>query len=290
MYKTILPPKDLEGYISFFYVMEKEVKDLKHQQKELLMPSGTAIVGFHYLGNWILHGEEFLKSKQVLNMPTFYVAGQQTISYDLTISKNKTGILGAALKPTTLWKWLKIPMYTLTNEVVNSAIIFGSDFEIINNNFKKLYTEEERLACVIDFFRNLSKDKLSNPSMVEVALDEIYSKKGCITIKELLQKTGLKERSLQQSFKKEVGISPLQYARIIRFNNVFVEIAKDREDLDLAFLTAFYNYYDASHLNKDFKSYLGEAPSAFTLEKYELLQELIKEIPYLIQVQQRKNP
>lgn len=264
--------------------MEKEVEKVQLQEPELLMPSGTSVMGFHYLGNWeVSFVGRNRRVKQTL--PDFYTVGQQTVSYSLTVLQAKTGIIGAALKPTALWHWLKTPLDILVNNPIESSLLFGAAIKDLTATFKQLPTHEERIDMLMYFFQRLVAKSDYKPGLVETALEEIFNKKGCVSTKQLLSKTGFKERSLQQNFKKQVGISPMQYARIIRFNNLFVEIAKNREDQDLSFLSLFYNYYDASHLNKDFKRFCGEAPSTFYIDKFKLLQELIEDTPYLTQVQ-----
>lgn len=283
MFITIEPIKELEPYISYYYIMEKKVDDLSLQEPELLMPSGTSIMGFHYSGNWEYKIKNSISDK--IALPDYYTVGQQTVSYTLTISQPTTGIIGASLKPSALWHWLKKPVAFLVNKPVPSQFLFGERFNNIADTFKNSKNHEQRIELLNTFYMNLVAQSDYKPGLVEVALDEIFKNKGCVNIQQLLSRTGFKERSLQKTFKKQVGISPMQYARIIRFNNIFVEISKKNDEHDLLFLSLFYNYYDASHLNKDFKNYCGEAPSTFLIEKFRLLHELVKDKPYLIQVQ-----
>lgn len=283
MFITIEPIKELEPFISYYYIMEKRVDDLTLQEPELLMPSGTSIMGFHYSGNWVCKIKNNTSDK--ITLPDFYTVGQQTVSYTLTISQTTTGIIGATLKPSALWHWLKKPVAFLVNKAVPSQVLFGERFSSIANTIKNSRNHEQRIELLNTFYMNLVSQTDYKPGLVEVALDEIFKNKGCVNIQQLLSRTGFKERSLQKAFKNQVGISPMQYARIIRFNNIFVEISKKNDEHDLSFLSLFYNYYDASHLNKDFKNYCGEAPSTFLIEKFRLLHELVKDKPYLIQVQ-----
>ncbi|MGF1636664.1 MAG: DUF6597 domain-containing transcriptional factor [Cyclobacteriaceae bacterium] len=282
MYKQFLPQSQLADHIAFFYIMEKEVPDLEAQQAELLMPSGTPVVGFHYTGRWNVEASFFNGP-----LPKYYIVGQQTLRYSLTVMQQKTGILGAALKPTTLWHWFKKPLDTFTNNPISTEKIFGERFLENMAEFEKLQTTDERMTLIEKFFLNFVKNKPVFPTLVDEAIQLIFNRKGCISTAEICQNIHIGERYLQQLFKTQVGLSPSKYARITRINNILAEISQNGGNNDLQFLTSFYNYYDAQHFNKDFKSYCGQAPSTFLIEKFQLLKELVENEPYLIQVQKK---
>ncbi len=284
MYQTFYPSKGLKNFVAFYYVMEKNVADLSSQTPELIMPAGAPILGFHYSGNYKLdyksrHGE--IKT----TLPDFYVAGQQTVSYLLKVSKKNTAIFGVVLKPKALWFYYEVDMRTLNDKVVKMESVLGEEYNTLVNNFKKIETNGERVSLMEKYFKNKVNEKKYTPSLVDTALDLIYRKRGCTNLKDLIKETGLSERTLQRQFSVQVGVSPTQYARLIRFNNLFTEIAKPERNLDISFLTTFYNFHDVSHLNKEFKKYCGEPPSDFLIDKFTLLKELIEDQPYLLQIQ-----
>ena len=118
--------------------MEKKVDDLFLQEPELLMPSGTSIMGFHYRGNWAFKFKNSISDK--ITLPDFYTVGQQTVSYTLTISQPTTGIIGASLRPSALRHWLKKPVAFLVNKAVPSQFLFGKRFDNFANTFKSSIT------------------------------------------------------------------------------------------------------------------------------------------------------
>lgn len=288
MYQTFYPSKALKHFIAFYYVMEKNVANLRSQTPELIMPSGAPILGFHYSGNYKLD----YKSKQgeiKTTLPDFYIAGQQTVSYLLTVSKKNTAIFGIVLKPKALWYYYGIDMRSINNKVEKMESVLGEEYHSLIKKFKEVNTNEDRVSQMESHFKIKVKEKKYIPSLVDTALDLIYKKRGCTNLKDLIKETGLSERTLQRQFSLQVGVSPTQYARLIRFNNLFTEIAKPEKNLDISFLTSFYNFHDISHLNKEFKRYCGEPPSDFLIDKFTLLKELIQDQPYLLQVQNTGN-
>lgn len=80
--------------------------------------------------------------------------------------------------------------------------------------------------------------------------DYIQEKKGVLSKHDLVGNFQIRERSLERLFNKEVGSSPHQYIKMIRFLNFFHEYRIDDE------IISKYDYFDRSHVEKDFAQYL----------------------------------
>lgn len=282
MYFSSPAPASIEHLATFFYQMKKE-RMASNQPGELLMPSGTGILAFHILGRYHVEAWNFFNGE----LPKNYLIGQQTVSYRLRVTED-TDIFGIALQPTTAWKITGTPSYFLTNTPIDPFSIFPGKYHSFLEAIEMAQTFDQRCeaaAALLEFFQN---QHATQKTLVDFALELIFEKKGCISTRALCKELHVSERHLQHLFRVQVGVSPLQYARITRFNAIFVEFTQTEAPRDLGFLTSFYNYYDASHFFKDFKAYCKETPSQFHLEKFSLLKELVEKDPYLTQVQQLK--
>lgn len=248
---------------------------------ELLMPSGTGIMAFHLEGRYEVESYTFYNGP----LPKNYLIGQQTASYRLRVKNRDANIFGIALQPTSVWRLTGLSAATFSNNPMELSRIFSKKFFGYVTEIEKAVDFEERCQIATAFLKEIKETIDMKNTLVNYALDLIFEKKGCISTRELCKQLHVSERHLQHLFRQQVGVSPLQYARITRFNALFVEFTQTEAPRDLAFLTSFYNYYDSSHFFKDFKAYSGEAPSKFHLEKFTLLKELVENEPYLTQVQ-----
>lgn len=88
-------------------------------------------------------------------------------------------------------------------------------------------------------------------------------------------------RYFQKKFKEVIGIQPSVFCRITRFNFLFSEM--NTKTNDFSTLSILYNYYDLSYFSKDFKRYCGSAPSKFYLEKFEFLNQVFINNPFIFQ-------
>lgn len=132
--------------------------------------------------------------------------------------------------------------------------------------FDKMY-ERKTLSEKISFLDvALSKCQTNNsfPHILSVALEYIEEKRGNTTVSDVLHRLGkrVNPKWLYRNFVKYVGISPKKYISLQRFIYTYVEYEKNKsEDLfDAAMLSGYYDY---NHFFKDFKSYIGIAPSQY---------------------------
>jgi methylphosphotriester-DNA--protein-cysteine methyltransferase len=74
------------------------------------------------------------------------------------------------------------------------------------------------------------------------------------------QQLGLSTRHLERTFRREVGLTPKHYARLVRFRRMLA--ALDRADPRWADLAADSGYSDQPHLVREFRELTGLAPRA----------------------------
>jgi len=81
-------------------------------------------------------------------------------------------------------------------------------------------------------------------------------------LNDLIKELGVSERTLQRRFCIRLGISPKMLIRIMRINYLW-RITSGRSKIDYHDLVYMGNYFDQTHLIKDFKSITGETPDTF---------------------------
>ena len=74
--------------------------------------------------------------------------------------------------------------------------------------------------------------------------------------------TGLSERRLLQLFRRQVGMTPKHYARLMRFRAV-VQHAHAHATVDWSAVAADCGFSDQAHLSHEFRRFAGLSPSAF---------------------------
>ena len=76
-------------------------------------------------------------------------------------------------------------------------------------------------------------------------------------------------RHLNELFRKAYGISPKEFEKIVRFQNILIQLEQNKRIADAAIEAG---YYDQSHLLKEFRSLVGITPKMY-IQKKRLLME-----------------
>lgn len=80
---------------------------------------------------------------------------------------------------------------------------------------------------------------------------------GAVRVETLAQETGWSRRHLTERFRRDVGMAPKPFARLLRFQRA---VGLLRAGEPLAAVAYACGYADQPHMNRDFRQFLGAAP------------------------------
>jgi AraC-like DNA-binding protein len=141
------------------------------------------------------------------------------------------------------------------------------------NHLSRIQNMTERIAFLEDHIRSHYPVRNYLPDEIDRLYAEIIGSEGKISIDEAMRSLETGMRSLRSRFMERVGINPKGLARIVRVNFVWraLSIAHTR---DLQYAVYIGDFFDQSHLNRDFRMIVGETPRSFfnrNLEQVRLL-------------------
>jgi AraC-like DNA-binding protein len=240
-HREIPPCKELGSFIHSYWELKGDEPD---RQWERNFPDGCAGLVMN-LGNNCITDDGSVSMK----FGKTYVVGTTTSFKDSFIEKD-THLLGVCFKPAAFANFYK---YASQNELTNHTVEFerSTSFDldkIINDPY--------------NYLNRFYTDRLNTENnQLHSLINEIHSTKGQLGIYELSKRHFTTVRQLERKFKKYIGLSPKEYANIIRFQNALSMIRnsdKNRSLLDIAFECG---YFDHSHLTNDIKRHAGVLPS-----------------------------
>lgn len=94
----------------------------------------------------------------------------------------------------------------------------------------------------------------------------INQREGRVSIGKVAEKFRVTTRRIEQQFACQIGLSPKNYARIVRFRRL-MWYCHVHPKVDWMDLVVRFDYTDQSHLIKDFQRYMGVPPNIFGLDK-----------------------
>lgn len=259
------PPQELNTIVECYWIAEDNDPTPVRQK---IIPDGFPEIIFHfgdpYKINLTTQWEVQVKS---------LLAGQITRYFYLE-NTGKSHMLGIKLKPAAVYQLFEVEMNTLNDHVADLHDALNGKLDALENQVRTSSNNHERIAIINNYLGQL----ILKPSdlVVEKALSEIFSTHGLVTVSELCELTNTHERQLQRRFKKEIGLSPKFYSRLIRFNYIF-HLAQEKK-LRWSEVGLEAGYYDQSHFIKNFKSFTGEDPTGYFFDEPNLANFFLKKV------------
>ncbi|MEM1336133.1 MAG: helix-turn-helix domain-containing protein [Bacteroidota bacterium] len=154
-----------------------------------------------------------------------------------------------------------IPVKELHNSLVSLAVFFKpSEIERITSRLKESASIYEKFTLLETF---LSQQMYSSTidDRLPFAIASLKSLK-IERVEALSEALCLSSRAVHKLFHKHVGLNPVQYKRICRFNQAAQLMLQDNP-LNLTSIAMDCGYHDQSHFIRDFRKFSGISPSDF---------------------------
>lgn len=167
------------------------------------------------------------------------------------------------LKINALNHLFNIPLGRFKNSVVDIDVFWGEKAE----ELKKIFESAKDIDVIINYLNSFFESFTENiPDHNKTSFYHIINyciqKEGQLTVYELSCNFKISYRTMFRWFIKEIGITPKEYLKILRFNKVCLLINKyPKMDWSELFYTC--GYYDQSHFIHDFKEIIKTTPDQF---------------------------
>lgn len=171
-------------------------------------------------------------------------------------------ILGVKFTPTGLYTLANIEMQQVVDAILPADSVWGSEIAWVCEAMYEASNVLEMIRIVEQFlWEKIKKNRKSNIQSLEYALR--YMQSGRIySLKDILEKAYLSERTMQRHFISQLGMPPKQYAQICRFNAVRSRL-EEMPQTDWQEAVYAFGYYDQSHFIKEFKKFSGKTPGQY---------------------------
>ncbi|HVF46952.1 MAG TPA: AraC family transcriptional regulator, partial [Pyrinomonadaceae bacterium] len=154
------------------------------------------------------------------------------------------------------------PMSEITDSVVDADLIWGTDFAFLRERLLSTKDISLRFKLVEDFLIREFHSRLDlNPCVVS-ALNEMAARPDEVSIAHMNHKIGYSQKHFTEMFRKQVGVTPKSYLKIMRFQKAVATIDA-KPDLDWRTVALECGFYDQSHFIHDFKRFSGFTPEHY---------------------------
>lgn len=147
--------------------------------------------------------------------------------------------------------------------------------EALAQQFQSLYRMSDTYDELVEHCNTFIAHEIQKhpiPERILSAQAMIDNSNGIISMAEVAVNCAVSQRQLRRDFAKYIGVSPKEYAGIVRINYLAKEVQKD----ELMTTALQGGFFDQAHFNKMFKQILHVSPSTYIENIQDFYREIYK--------------
>jgi len=249
-YRQMAPPEHLKAYIRYLWTWQGST----NTQRFKIIADGCPGLIFQKSER----PSFYQNGKQV---SSFFVYGQATKYAEVSFSESIT--IGICFRPNALKSIFGIDAFELTDTCMELDDFIGEDGTCLYEQLVQSYSVQAQIALLLSFLESQIQDNHSTiDQQISYAIDMIIRSKGTIALKYLESNLQLSQRTLERKFKQQIGLSPINFLRICRFQASLNQL-KNKAYKKLSDVAYTNGYADQSHYIRSFKEFAGLSPFRF---------------------------
>jgi AraC-like DNA-binding protein len=261
-YWRIAPDIRLRGVVSCYWAVVSQAIHSRISANEpvedLLIPDGLSEIVFNRgcvgFDRWQLGARD---NQQVMRHS--YLIGGRSHSVN-TFSAGALSLAGVKLDSRFLRSIIRTPLSEFRESTLSLVDLGDPQLLALEESVANARCIETVVGLLDNFFLAAMRDSQRNRNAVDVLVARIQQDGGSTPILGWARDNGVDSRSLERSFCASVGMTPKQYARVVRFKRHYQAlISRDGQKKSLS--ADLEGFYDQSHFNREFRHFTGVAPS-----------------------------
>lgn len=263
--ETHIPKFPLSQFVDHFVYYEGY--NPEHSIDRFLPDGNTEIIIDFDDGPQFIYDNQTLKEIQACHH--VWASGVRTEFISIPSGKNAAMFI-VSFKKGMAYPFFPMPMTEMSDRVVDADLLWGNDFAFLREHLLGIPEIGRKFQAAENFLLKHFQARFSlNPS-VEYALAEIIRLPDQINLARLNQSIGYSQKHFIDMFKRQVGITPKAYLKIIRFQKAINEI-EQHQQVDWSTISLDCGFYDQAHFINDFKSFSGFTPEEYVRRKNDVL-------------------
>jgi hypothetical protein len=210
-YQQFEPKPELEPIVKCFWTLQ--VPKQESYQRQIILPDGCVDMCFSF-GDDI---KRYTSEMDFIIQPRQMVLGQITKQFFI----EPTGFVNTfsvRFYPYGFANLINLPLNKLSNKETPLNKLFGiKEAECLSQEITNANNTQERISLVERFILEKLQDQVTIDNIVKSTINTILLSKGSKSLSSILNGDITKRRQLERKFKKQIGLSPKQLSKAIRF-------------------------------------------------------------------------
>lgn len=193
--------------------------------------------------------------------PTRCVSGLQTASDVIEAPVGPIAVLGIRLQPLGAFALLGPVAQELRNVTADLDLLLGPASHELGERCEAATTAVTRVQAAAHWLRTRVEGNPPPDPAVAWMVRELEARNGSGRISDLRDRTGWSATRLTETFRRQVGVTPKVFARIVRFREAMERMRQGHADLSRVAHAS--GYYDQPHFNGEFHALAGMTPGDY---------------------------
>jgi AraC-like DNA-binding protein len=260
-YQEIKPGERLQSYVKYYYIFESETSV---EMEDTVFPCGKMEIIFNLgEGIWQTAFDGVFHTT-----PPVELWGQ--ITQPLPVRAfGKNTMLGVKFFSHTAACFLDTDAWEFNDQVADLRDVLGPAVKELHGRLLETPSLSKRVELLERFLLHrlsIKRKRAERAVMIGEIMKEMQRNAYTDRIVSTASEYNITPRYLQKLFLQYTGFTPKLYTKISRFQQSLQLIAKNQR----SFTSIAYDcgYFDQAHFIRDFKSFTGMTPSAYSLESF----------------------
>jgi AraC-like DNA-binding protein len=255
-FQLVLPSPLLRPYVRSYWYFRRELP-LAYYHEEYMHPRG----GFGMVFNF---GDPLTLDAGAVS-DSIFLDGANTVSRKLGF-QGHVELMGIQFQEGGAFPFLGIPLHELQNET-NLLSAFGrAELIELHERLYETKTFSMRIQLLESWLiRRLSLGK-DQHALIPASLSALREGVGSLRMSAFTEMWSVSQRQLERLYQREVGMSPKQYAQLLRVETARLSLKHMRE-ATTARLAVELGFYDQAHFIREFRAVTGMTPYAYMKRK-----------------------
>lgn len=263
-----VPSVPLCDFISAFIYVDSA--DPAHLMDRFLPDGNTELILNLGKRPQYIYDNETLKEIQTCHRA--WASGVRT--QPITIPSGKgSRMLIVAFKKGKAYPFYPMPMSEIADWVVEADDVFGSRLLELREQLLASESIDQMFSRVEAFLLRQAGNALCSnipARCIDYAVSKMINQPNRLDFQQLSDEIGYSQKHFIDLFKQQVGVSPKQYMKIMRFQSAIREIEKN-ESVHWSEIALQSGFFDQSHFIHEFRNFSGFTPSEYMQRKADTL-------------------
>jgi len=260
-YRELRPPSALRPFVKCIWTLRGPSQQAAPQR---IMPDGSVELVLHLSGTFRRHEAD----GTVVEQPRALVVGV----VDRWMMLESTGvvdILGVRFRPGAVRGVLGVAQSALAGACHDLSTLGIDALDGVLHQVEAEPDPERRIGLVLDRLTRVAEVATPPHPTILLTARRIVASAGRAPILEIARDAGWSQRHLERNFRREVGVTAKEFARLSRFHGVVARLNRATPPR-WSRLAVQAGYHDQPHLVRDFREFGGITPAAYWRETHPL--------------------